>query len=151
MPPLWPELHFQSTGLVQLVIWDLIARCRIQLTLVSDRDFALEFLAAASICSVHLSRLAEEIVIWTSAQFGFVSLGDGFTTGSSIMPQKRNPDAAELIRAKTGRVNGALIALLTVVKGLPLAYSKDLQEDKEQVFDAADTLHLSIAGNVGYD
>ena len=112
---------------------------------VSDRDFALEFLAAASICSVHLSRLAEEIVIWTSAQFGFVSLGDGFTTGSSIMPQKRNPDAAELIRAKTGRVNGALIALLTVVKGLPLAYSKDLQEDKEQVFDAADTLHLSIA------
>ena len=91
---------------------------------VSDRDFALEFLAAAAICASHLSRLAEEIVIWSTPQFGFIRLSDGFSTGSSIMPQKRNPDAAELVRAKTGRINGALIALLTVMKGLPLAYSK---------------------------
>lgn len=119
---------------------------------VSDRDFALEYLSAAAICVVHLSRIAEEIVFWTSAQFKFASLGDRFTTGSSIMPQKRNPDAAELARAKTGRIIGALVALLAVVKGLPLAYSKDLQEDKEQVFDAADNLNLVIsvmAGMVG--
>ena len=103
---------------------------------VSDRDFALEALAAASICAVHLSRFAEEIVLWATPQFGFAKLSDRFTTGSSIMPQKRNPDAAELVRAKAGRVIGALIALLVVMKGLPLAYSKDMQEDKEQVFDA---------------
>ncbi len=116
---------------------------------VSDRDFALEFLAAAAICAVHLSRLAEEIVLWCSAPFGFVRLSDAFTTGSSIMPQKRNPDAAELARAKTGRVVGALVALLTVMKGLPLAYAKDTQEDKEPVFDAADALALSLAAMTG--
>ncbi len=116
---------------------------------VSDRDFALEFLAAASICAMHLSRLAEEIVIWSSAQFRFVNLSDRFSTGSSIMPQKKNPDAAELLRAKIGRILGATVALFTVMKGLPLAYSKDMQEDKEQVFDAADTLHLCLAAMEG--
>ena len=116
---------------------------------VSARDFALEFLSAAAICAGHLSRLAEEIVVWSSAQFGFVRLSDAFSTGSSIMPQKRNPDAAELVRGKAGRVTGALVALLTVVKGLPLAYSKDMQEDKEPVFDAADTLLLCLAAMEG--
>jgi argininosuccinate lyase len=116
---------------------------------VSDRDFALEALAAASICAVHLSRFAEELVIWSSAQFGFVALSDRFTTGSSIMPQKRNPDAAELVRAKTGRIVGALTALLVVMKGLPLAYSKDMQEDKEQVFDALPSLSLCLAAMTG--
>jgi len=116
---------------------------------VSDRDFALEFLAASSICATHLSRLAEELVIWSSAQFRFVALSDRWSTGSSIMPQKRNPDAAELIRAKIGRILGATVALFTVMKGLPLAYSKDMQEDKEQVFDAADTLMLALAAMEG--
>ncbi|MFN3635393.1 MAG: argininosuccinate lyase [Rhizobium rhizophilum] len=116
---------------------------------VSDRDFALEFLSIASIAAVHLSRLAEEIVIWSTPQFGFIRLSDAFSTGSSIMPQKKNPDAAELVRAKTGRINGSLIALLTVMKGLPLAYSKDMQEDKEQVFDAAESLELAIAAMTG--
>ena len=116
---------------------------------VSDRDFALEFLSAAAICAMHLSRLAEEVIIWCSAPFGFVRLSDAFTTGSSIMPQKRNPDAAELARAKTGRVTGALVGLLTVMKGLPLAYAKDMQEDKEPVFDAADALSLSLAAMAG--
>ena len=116
---------------------------------VSDRDFALEFLAAASICAMHLSRFAEELVIWSSAQFRFVRLSDRFSTGSSIMPQKKNPDAAELIRAKIGRIFGANVALMTVMKGLPLAYSKDMQEDKEQVFDAADNLMLALAAMEG--
>ncbi len=116
---------------------------------VSDRDFALEFLAAASICAMHLSRLAEDMVIWSSAQFRFVTLSDRFATGSSIMPQKKNPDAAELIRAKIGRILGAHVGLLTVMKGLPLAYSKDMQEDKEQVFDAADSLLLALAAMTG--
>jgi argininosuccinate lyase len=116
---------------------------------VSDRDFALEFLAAAAIASVHLSRLAEEIVIWCSAPYGFIRLSDAFTTGSSIMPQKRNPDAAELVRAKTGRVTGALVGLLTVMKGLPLAYAKDMQEDKEGVFAAAEAWALSLAATAG--
>jgi len=116
---------------------------------VSDRDFALEFLSAASICAIHLSRLAEELVIWSSAQFRFVRLSDRFSTGSSIMPQKRNPDAAELIRAKIGRIFGANVALTLVMKGLPLAYSKDMQEDKEQVFDAADSLMLALAAMAG--
>jgi argininosuccinate lyase len=116
---------------------------------VSDRDFALEFLSAASIAATHLSRLGEEIVLWSSAQFAFARLSDAFTTGSSIMPQKRNPDAAELVRAKTGRMIGNLMTLLTVMKGLPLAYSKDMQEDKEPVFDAADALALSIAAMTG--
>lgn len=116
---------------------------------VSDRDFALEFLAAGAICAAHLSRLAEEIVIWSTPQFGFIRLSDRFSTGSSIMPQKKNPDAAELVRAKSGRINGALITLLTVMKGLPLTYSKDMQEDKECVFDAAENLELCIAAMTG--
>jgi argininosuccinate lyase len=116
---------------------------------VSDRDFALEYLSIAAIAATHLSRLAEEIVIWSTPQFGFIRLSDAFSTGSSIMPQKKNPDAAELVRAKTGRINGSLIALLTVMKGLPLAYSKDMQEDKEQVFDAAESLELAIAAMTG--
>ena len=116
---------------------------------VSDRDFALEFLSAASICAVHLSRLAEELVIWSSAQFRFASLSDSFSTGSSIMPQKRNPDAAELIRAKTGRIVGSLNTLLIVMKGLPLAYSKDMQEDKEPTFDAAESISLCVAAMTG--
>ncbi|MGB0907641.1 MAG: argininosuccinate lyase [Maricaulaceae bacterium] len=116
---------------------------------VSARDFALEALSAASICATHLSRLAEEIVIWTSAQFQFVKLTDAFTTGSSIMPQKRNPDAAELVRAKVGRIMGALTTLMIVMKGLPLAYSKDMQEDKEPVFDAFEALSLGLAAMAG--
>ncbi|GIL01477.1 MAG: argininosuccinate lyase [Alphaproteobacteria bacterium] len=116
---------------------------------VSDRDFAMEFLSAAAICATHLSRLAEEIVVWSTPQFGFIRLSDRFSTGSSIMPQKRNPDAAELVRAKTGRVNGALITLLTVMKGLPLSYSKDMQEDKEAVFDAAENVELAILAMTG--
>ncbi len=111
---------------------------------VADRDFALETLAAASIGAMHLSRLAEEIVIWATPQFGFVTLPDTYSTGSSIMPQKRNPDAAELVRAKTGRIAGAFQTLLIVMKGLPLAYSKDMQEDKEAVFDALDAYALSL-------
>jgi argininosuccinate lyase len=116
---------------------------------VSARDFALEALAAASICAGHLSRLAEEIVIWVTPQFGFVKLSDAFTTGSSIMPQKRNPDAAELVRAKTGRITGSLVALSTLMKGLPLAYSKDMQEDKAPVFEAFDALELALAAMAG--
>jgi argininosuccinate lyase len=122
---------------------------RNSLDAVSARDFALEFLAAAAILSTHLSRLAEEIVVWASAQFRFISLSDAFTTGSSIMPQKRNPDAAELVRAKAGRVIGDLTALLVVMKGLPLAYSKDMQDDKEPVFEAADTLALTVPAMAG--
>lgn len=116
---------------------------------VSDRDFVLETLAAAAICITHLSRFAEEIVLWTTPQFAFISLSDKFTTGSSIMPQKRNPDAAELVRGKSGRIIGALTALLVVMKGLPLAYSKDMQEDKEGAFDALDNLALCIAALAG--
>jgi len=116
---------------------------------VSDRDFALEFLSHGSILAVHLSRLAEELVIWASAQFGFVHLSDSFSTGSSMMPQKRNPDAAELIRGKTGRIIGALTGLLIVIKGLPLTYSKDMQEDKEPVFVTFDALELCLAAMTG--
>ncbi|MGZ3299034.1 MAG: argininosuccinate lyase, partial [Asticcacaulis sp.] len=116
---------------------------------VSARDFALEALSDAAICAGHLSRLAEEIVIWTTPQFGFIRLSDAFSTGSSIMPQKRNPDAAELVRAKTGRITGALIALMTVMKGLPLAYSKDMQEDKPPVFEAFDALDLALSAMTG--
>ncbi len=111
---------------------------------VADRDGALELLSALAICQVHLSRLAEELVLWTSSEFGFVELSDAFSTGSSIMPQKKNPDVAELIRGKTGRVVGDLMSLLTVVKGLPLAYNRDLQEDKEPLFDAVDTVEASL-------
>jgi len=116
---------------------------------VSDRDFALEALSAASICALHLSRMAEEIVIWSTPQFGFIRLSDAFTTGSSIMPQKRNPDAAELVRAKTGRIFGALTSLTLVMKGLPLAYSKDMQEDKPPVFDAFEALNLALSAMTG--
>jgi argininosuccinate lyase len=116
---------------------------------VSDRDFAIEFLAAAALAGTHLSRFAEEVVLWTSDGFGFLALSDAFTTGSSIMPQKRNPDAAELVRAKAGRLLGALVALLAVMKGLPLAYGKDMQEDKAPVFEAADTLELCLAVTTG--
>ena len=116
---------------------------------VSDRDFAIEFLAAVALTGMHLSRLAEEIVLWMSEPFRFIRLSDAFTTGSSIMPQKRNADAAELVRGKTGRLNGALLALLTMMKGLPLAYGKDMQEDKEPLFEAADTLELCLAASAG--
>jgi argininosuccinate lyase len=116
---------------------------------VSARDFALEFLAIATIAGMHLSRLAEEIVIWANPRFGFIKLSEAFTTGSSIMPQKRNPDAAELVRAKTGRLLGAFTALLVVMKGLALAYAKDTQEDKGHVFDAVDTLRLMISAMTG--
>src|SRR5437763_206401 len=116
---------------------------------VADRDFAIEFLAAAALAGTHLSRFAEEIVVWSSEAFGFIKLSDAFTTGSSIMPQKRNPDAAELVRAKTGLLNGALVALLTVMKGLPLAYQKDMQEDKLPMFDASDALELCLAATAG--
>ena len=116
---------------------------------VSDRDYVVEFIAAASLIAVHLSRLSEEIVIWCSAPFRFITLSDAFTTGSSIMPQKRNPDAAELTRAKVGRIVGAFVALCTVLKGLPLTYGKDMQEDKEPLFDAADSLELGVAAMTG--
>ncbi len=111
---------------------------------VSDRDFALDYLSAAAQCSLHLSRLAEELIIWASPQFGFVKLSDAFSTGSSIMPQKRNPDAAELVRGHSGRIIGCLTSLMVTMKGLPLAYSKDMQDDKEPVFEASDLLTISI-------
>ena len=123
--------------------------CANSLDGVSSRDFALELLSAAAICATHLSRLAEEIVLWTSPQFGFASLSDAFSTGSSIMPQKRNPDAAELVRAKTGRITGSLNSLLTVMKALPLAYAKDLQEDKAATFEAVDALALALSAMTG--
>jgi len=123
--------------------------CANSLDAVSDRDFALEYLAAAAIAALHLSRLAEELVLWVSTPFGFVALSDAFTTGSSIMPQKRNPDAAELVRAKTGQIFGDLQALLVAMKGLPLAYAKDMQEDKAPVFATADTLELCLAAMTG--
>jgi len=116
---------------------------------VSDRDFALEALSAANVCAIHLSRLAEEIVLWTTPQFNFIRLSDAFTTGSSIMPQKKNPDAAELIRAKIGRIMGGLTSLTLVMKGLPLAYGKDMQEDKVPLFDAFDALELSLLSMAG--
>ena len=116
---------------------------------VSDRDFALDYLSAAAQCSLHLSRLAEELIIWASAPFGFVKLSDQFSTGSSIMPQKRNPDAAELVRAHSGRIIGALTSLMVTMKGLPLAYSKDMQDDKEPVFEARDLLMLSLEALAG--
>jgi argininosuccinate lyase len=116
---------------------------------VSDRDFAVEFLSAASLIMVHFSRLAEEFVLWSTSEFGFLELDDAYTTGSSIMPQKKNPDAAELIRGKAGRVFGHLVGLLTTLKALPLTYNKDLQEDKEALFDAVDTLHNAITAFTG--
>jgi len=111
---------------------------------VSDRDFAVDFLAAAALISVHLSRMSEELILWTSTEFGFAELPDEFSTGSSMMPQKKNPDLLELIRGKSGRVIGDLMAMLTILKGLPLAYNSDLQEDKERVFDAVDTIKPAL-------
>jgi argininosuccinate lyase len=122
---------------------------RNSLDAVASRDFAMEFLAALTICATHLSRFAEEVVLWTNPYFGFIKLSDAYTTGSSIMPQKRNPDAAELVRAKVGRVAGALVGMMTVMKGLPLAYGKDMQEDKEGIFDAAETMALALAATAG--
>ena len=112
---------------------------------VSDRDFALEFLSCCSIAMMHLSRFCEELILWSTSEFRFIEIDDAFSTGSSIMPQKKNPDMAELIRGKTGRVYGDLMTLLTIMKGLPLAYNKDMQEDKQPVFDAGDTLKSSLA------
>jgi argininosuccinate lyase len=111
---------------------------------VSDRDYLIEFASAAALTMMHLSRFCEELALWSTPEFGFIEIGDAFTTGSSIMPQKKNPDVAELVRGKTGRVYGALMTLLTVMKGLPLTYNRDLQEDKEPVFDASDTLQLCL-------
>ena len=119
--------------------------CTNSMDAVADRDFAVEFLACLSLCAVHLSRLGEEIVLWSTAQFGFIALPDTLATGSSMMPQKKNPDAAELVRGKAGRVIGDLNALLILMKGLPLTYSKDMQEDKEPTFDAVDSVSLCIA------
>jgi argininosuccinate lyase len=139
--PIDPKATARALGFAQ--------PCANSLDAVSARDFALEFLAALAIGGVHLSRLAEELVIWTTPQFRFVALSDAYTTGSSIMPQKRNPDAAELVRGKAGRVIGALVGLAVVMKGLPLTYAKDMQEDKEKLFDAADTLDLCLAAMTG--
>ncbi|HUI66613.1 MAG TPA: argininosuccinate lyase [Nitrospirota bacterium] len=119
--------------------------CENSIDAVSDRDFAIEFVAACAQIMMHLSRLSEELVIWSSSEFGFITISDAFTTGSSIMPQKKNPDVAELTRGKTGRVYGHLMALLTLMKGLPLAYNRDMQEDKEQIFGAAETITLSLS------
>jgi argininosuccinate lyase len=116
---------------------------------VSDRDFAAEFIFAAALCGIHLSRLAEEIILWSTPQFGFITLSDQWSTGSSIMPQKKNPDAAELVRGKTGRLNGNVVQVLTMLKGLPLAYNKDMQEDKEFVFDSFDTISLCLEAMEG--
>ena len=145
----WPARPSPSTGRRRQRDLGFDRPAANSLDAVSDRDFALETLAAAAIAAMHLSRLAEEVVNWTSPQWGFARLSDKFTTGSSIMPQKRNPDAAELVRAKTGRIAGAFQALLMVMKGLPLAYAKDMQEDKEPVFDALDALKLGIAAMTG--
>jgi len=120
------------------------APCNNSLDGVSDRDFAIEFSAAAALLSTHLSRIAEELVLWTSAQFNFVTLPDRFCTGSSIMPQKKNPDVAELVRGKSGRINGNMVTLLTLMKGQPLAYNRDNQEDKEPLFDTIDTIYASV-------
>ena len=145
----WPEHPFRSTATRRPRRSASTHPMRNSLDAVASRDFALEYLSSASIAATHLSRLAEEIVLWATPAFGFVKLSDAFTTGSSIMPQKRNPDAAELVRAKTGRILGSFVALTTVMKGLALAYAKDLQEDKEAVFSAADALDLSLAAMAG--
>lgn len=148
-PPRWPGHRFRSTATPLPARSGSIARWANSLDAVSDRDFVLEALSASAIAAVHLSRFAEEIVIWTSPLVGLVSLSDKFTTGSSIMPQKRNPDAAELVRAKTGRVIGSLTALLIVMKGLPLAYQKDMQEDKQGAMEAFAALSLAIRAMTG--
>jgi argininosuccinate lyase len=139
--PLDPDRYAHALGFA--------GSARNSMDAVADRDFAVEFLAAAAMLGVHLSRLGEEIVLWTSTEFGWARLGEAFSTGSSIMPQKRNPDVAELVRGKTGRLVGDLVALLVTLKGLPLAYNRDLQEDKEPVFDAVDTLELALPALTG--
>ncbi|MCA1787598.1 MAG: argininosuccinate lyase, partial [Desulfobacteraceae bacterium] len=118
--------------------------CENSMDAVSDRDFIMEFISHAGICMIHLSRLSEELILWSSSEFGFVTISDAFTTGSSIMPQKKNPDVAELVRGKTGRVVGNLMSILTVMKSLPMAYNKDMQEDKEPLFDTVDTLSMCL-------
>ncbi len=123
--------------------------CANSMDAVSDRDYVIEFCSAAALVMMHLSRFCEELILWSTPEYGFVEIGDAFTTGSSIMPQKKNPDVAELVRGKSGRVYGDLMALLTVMKGLPLAYNRDMQEDKEPLFDAADTLRLCLAAVAG--
>jgi len=132
------DRHFEAD---QLGFTDI---CRNSIDGVSDRDFCLEFMSACSILMMHLSRFSEELILWSSWEFRFIELSDAYTTGSSIMPQKKNPDMAELIRGKTGRVYGDLMALLTTMKGLPLAYNKDMQEDKESVFDATETVRMCL-------
>ncbi len=141
---LLPEHHSPSTAPAVANELGLVGIVENSIDAVSDRDSLLEFIASAAITMMHLSRLAEELVLWSSREWNFVEIGDAFTTGSSIMPQKKNPDMAELVRGKTGRVYGDLMALLTVMKGLPLAYNRDMQEDKEPLFDAADTLTASL-------
>ena len=136
----WRERVFRSTASASRASWASTALCENSLDAVSDRDFAIEFAAAAALTMMHLSRFAEELILWSSPGFGFVRLADRFCTGSSIMPQKKNPDVPELVRGKSGRVFGDLVALLTIMKGQPLAYNKDNQEDKEPVFDVVDTL-----------
>jgi argininosuccinate lyase len=118
--------------------------CANSMDAVSDRDFVMEFISHGAICMIHLSRLSEELILWSSSEFGFITISDAFTTGSSIMPQKKNPDVAELVRGKTGRVVGNLMAILTLMKSLPLAYNKDMQEDKEPLFDTSDTLDVCL-------
>ena len=140
----WPAPATRSTASAWPRALGFEGLCQNSLDAVSDRDFALEFAAFASICMVHVSRLAEEIVLWMSQNFGFIDLADRYCTGSSIMPQKRNPDVAELARGKTGRVVGHLMGLLTLMKGQPLAYNKDNQEDKEPLFDTVDTLRDTL-------
>ena len=146
-PERWPARRFPIDRAATAAALGFDRPAANSLDAVSDRDFALEFLSAAAICGGHLSRLGEELVFWASV--GFARPSDAFSTGSSMMPQKRNPDAAELIRGKSGRLIGALVAVSTVMKGLPLAYSKDMQEDKEPVFDAAETLMSCLAITAG--
>ncbi len=142
-PALWPAPPTRWTASFTAEKLGFAAPCANSLDGVSDRDFCIELASAISICMMHLSRLSEEIILWCSWEFKFIELDDAFTTGSSIMPQKKNPDVTELIRGKTGRVYGDLNTLLVMMKGLPLAYNKDMQEDKEAVFDAVDTLNCA--------
>ena len=138
------ERDFPSTGSYVARLLDFPAVTQNSMDAVSDRDFAAEFVFAASLTMMHLSRFCEDLILWSTDEFGYVEIADAFTTGSSIMPQKKNPDVAELIRGKTGRVYGHLVSLLTILKGLPMTYNRDLQEDKEPLFDTVDTLKASL-------
>ncbi len=144
VPGPWPPPPIRWTGSARRSSWAFKSPWTTPLDGVSDRDFAIEFLSACSILMMHLSRFSEELILWCSWEFKFIELDDAYATGSSIMPQKKNPDVAELVRGKTGRVYGSLITLLTVMKGIPLAYNKDMQEDKEPVFDTIDTVELCL-------